>query len=293
MIRKIIKLVIGLFLFIGVCQFSFAQNRVMEMGKSLQSELQRLASNPSEIWLCAHRGNTHEGIQNGIPENSVEAIQQAIAAGANIVEIDVRTTADRYFVLMHDTTINRTTNASGNVKDKTLAQLKTYRLRAANGTLTNCTIPTLEKALLAGRGKIFFNLDKIDEVNNIRRLVTLVDSLHMLDRTIFYVSTDRDIGSEIKNVNAKSIVFPWVSSVSDINFWMNPQIVHINYQLATATAIITAAREKGAITFANSLWSAGDSAVLQNDFSYIDKMKEMQLQVIQTDYMEIIKNYLK
>lgn len=105
-----------------------------------------------------------------------------------MVEIDVRTTSDGHFVLMHDATITRTTNASGNVKDKTLAQLKSYKLRAANGALTNYTIPTLEEALLAGRGKIYFNLDKVAEVGNLPKLVAVVDSLHMLDRTLFFMS---------------------------------------------------------------------------------------------------------
>jgi glycerophosphoryl diester phosphodiesterase len=263
------------------------------MGKSLKSELWRLASRPSEIWLCAHRANTYGGIQAGIPENSVEAIQQAIAAGANMVEIDVQATLDGHFVLMHDATINRTTNASGNVKDKTLAQLKTYRLRAANGALTACTIPTLEEALLAGRGKIYFNLDKVSDVTNKRKLVILVNDLYMLDRTLFYVSGSRDSGSEIRNVNTESLVFPWISSVSGISSWTGSQIIQIDWQGTAAASIITAGREKGMISYSNSLNSAGDDAVLKGDFSSIDKMKAMQLQVIQTDYTEKIRDYLK
>jgi glycerophosphoryl diester phosphodiesterase len=266
------------------------------MGKRLGDELQRLVSNPSEIWLCAHRANTYAGKQNGIPENSIEAIRKAMELGADMLEIDVRTTSDGHFVLMHDATITRTTNASGNVKDKTLAQLKSYKLRTENGTLTNYSIPTLEEALLEGRGKIYFNLDKVDEVNNKRKLVALIDSLHMFDRVLFYVSGNKEAGSEITNIHAQSIVFPWTSSVAAINSWSsNPRIhlVQIDYQATGAGSLITAAREKQMITYSNSLDNAGDKAALQGDFSFIDKMKEIQLQVIQTDYMEIIGNYLK
>ncbi|MDR0700648.1 MAG: PKD domain-containing protein [Tannerella sp.] len=266
------------------------------MGKSLQAELQRLVSTPSEIWLCAHRGNTHAGKQNGIPENSIEAIQKAIEAGADMVEIDVRTTADGHFVLMHDATVNRTTNASGNVKDKTLAQLKSYKLRAANGTLTSCTVPSLEEALLTGRGKIFFNLDKIDEVNNKRKLVALVDSLHMLDRALFYVSSDKEAGSELRNINPKVIVFPWVSNITAIDSWSvhsNIHLVQLDYKGAEAANLITTARTKQMVAYSNTLDNAGDNEILRGNFSCLLQIKSLQLQVIQSDYPEIIKNYLK
>ncbi|GAB6013289.1 glycerophosphodiester phosphodiesterase family protein [Viscerimonas tarda] len=266
------------------------------MGKSLHTELQRLVSNPSEIWLCAHRANTYAGKQNGIPENSVEAIQQAIEAGANMVEIDVRTTSDGHFVLMHDAAITRTTNASGNVKDKTLAQLKSYKLRAANGALTNYTIPTLEEALLAGQGKIYFNLDKVNEIGNPRKLVALVDSLHMLDRALFYVSSNKETGSQIKNNNTQSLVFPWISNSTDVSYWSAKSLTYlaqIDYQATDAASLIATARAKQMVTYSNSLDDAGDNAVLQNHFSSIDKMKQIQLQIIQTDYTELIKNYLK
>ncbi|KAA6341281.1 putative glycerophosphoryl diester phosphodiesterase 1 [termite gut metagenome] len=266
------------------------------MGKSLHTELQRLVANPLDIWLCTHRANTYAGKQNGIPENSVEAIQKAIEVGANMVEIDVRTTSDGHFVLMHDATITRTTNASGNVKDKTLAQLKSYKLRAANGALTNYTIPTLEEALLAGRGKIYFNLDKVAEVGNLPKLVAVVDSLHMLDRTLFYVSGNKDAGSLIKNNSTQSLVFPWVSNPTDVNYWSSKSLTYlaqIDYQATDAVSLIATARTKQMITYSNSLDDAGDNAVLQGNFSSIDKMKQIQLQIIQTDYTELIKNYLK
>lgn len=69
--------------------------------------------------LCAHRGamGTH-------PENTLAAFQQAIDMGAHMIEFDVQLTKDNELVIMHDKTINRTTNGKGKVSDYTLAEIK-------------------------------------------------------------------------------------------------------------------------------------------------------------------------
>ena len=272
---------------------------VQVMGKRLTDELLSLVDNPSQIWICAHRANTLYGKQNGIPENSIEAIQKSIEVGADLVEIDVRTTYDGYFVLMHDATINRTTNATGYVKDKTLAQLKSFKLKAANGVITNCTIPTLEEALVAGRGKIFFNMDKVGDISDlrtIRKLVTLIDSLNMFDRVLFYVSGNKETANDIKDVNSRSLIFPWASTISAINSWnsySNTNLIQLDYQVTDVSGIISEARVKKMISYSNTLNNAGDNQMLKGNYNCIKQIKSLQLQVIQTDYPEIVKNQIE
>ena len=65
-------------------------------------------SNNKEIMVIAHRGDWRNA-----PENSIQAIKSCIDMGVDMVEIDVRETKDGHLVLMHDETIDRTTNASG------------------------------------------------------------------------------------------------------------------------------------------------------------------------------------
>ncbi|WP_020532516.1 glycerophosphodiester phosphodiesterase [Flexithrix dorotheae] len=69
--------------------------------------------------FCAHRGalETH-------PENTIPAFEAAIQAGAHMIEFDVQLTKDKHLVLMHDATINRTTNGTGKVENYTLKELK-------------------------------------------------------------------------------------------------------------------------------------------------------------------------
>lgn len=265
------------------------------MGYRLTDAVSELVKTPSKIWLCAHRGNTYEGVVSGdIPENSIEAISETIKKGSELIEIDVRNTFDGHFVLMHDETINRTTNGSGAVRNKTLAELRSLKLKSSRGILTNSTIPTLEEALLAGRGKVFYNLDIAGKPVNVEKLVRLVDTLHMVDRVIYYTGGDKELIQSILSVNKNAIIFPWVSSTADINYYSSNnriKIIQIDYTTTNAASIISYAREKQMICFSNALGNA-DKAVLKNDFTEIDKMKSIQLQLIQTDYTELIKNYL-
>lgn len=103
--------------------------------------------------LIAHRGGSALA-----PENTLVALEQATRRwGADIVEIDVRATSDGHCVLIHDATLERTTNGTGDVASKTLAELK--RLDAGHGFVSldgqhtfrgrGVTIPTIEEALAA------------------------------------------------------------------------------------------------------------------------------------------------
>ncbi|MEL1265367.1 glycerophosphodiester phosphodiesterase family protein [Pseudoxanthomonas putridarboris] len=112
-----------------------------------------------DVMIVAHRACWAEGP----PENSLDAIASCIRMGVEMVEIDVAITRDGVPVLMHDPTLDRTTDGAGRVEDRTLAEIKALRLRrAAGGTaapLTEERIPTLEQALRIAKGKILINLD--------------------------------------------------------------------------------------------------------------------------------------
>lgn len=70
-------------------------------------------------WIIAHRGFSQK-----YPENTLAAFQAAVTAGASMIELDVMLSRDRRPVVIHDTTLERTTNGHGAVKDFTVADLK-------------------------------------------------------------------------------------------------------------------------------------------------------------------------
>jgi glycerophosphoryl diester phosphodiesterase len=71
-------------------------------------------------FIAAHRGD-----RAAAPENTVPAFVSAVRSGSDFLETDVQLTADGYPVLMHDSSVDRTTNGTGNVADLTLAELRT------------------------------------------------------------------------------------------------------------------------------------------------------------------------
>lgn len=66
----------------------------------------------------------HRGDRADAPENTMPAFRAAFASGLDIVETDVQLTADRHPVLLHDATVDRTTNGTGAVADLTLAEVE-------------------------------------------------------------------------------------------------------------------------------------------------------------------------
>jgi glycerophosphoryl diester phosphodiesterase len=107
------------------------------------------------ILVVAHRGDWRDA-----PENSVQSVRNAIALGVDMVEIDLGMTRDSVVVVMHDATIDRTTNGTGRPSDYTLAELKRFRLKNGLGRVTRNSIPTLEEIMLTTKGKVRVNLDK-------------------------------------------------------------------------------------------------------------------------------------
>lgn len=100
----------------------------------------------------------HRGASIYAPENTIPAIEKAIALGMDYVEIDVRYTKDDVAVLMHDASVERTTNGTGKVADMTLEEIK--KLDAARGYVRNMEkfagtrVPTLREALESMKGRI-------------------------------------------------------------------------------------------------------------------------------------------
>ena len=93
--------------------------------------------------ICAHRGamDTH-------PENTLAAFKEAVSLGVQMIELDVRMTKDEQLVIMHDETVDRTTNGSGAVNDLTFKEIRaldagSWKAPAFDGEL----VPTFKESL--------------------------------------------------------------------------------------------------------------------------------------------------
>jgi glycerophosphoryl diester phosphodiesterase len=92
---------------------------------------------------CAHRGDMKVA-----PENTIPALVSAVAKGAAQIEFDVQLSKDGHLVLMHDATVDRTTNGTGKVGDLTFAELRALDAGSwFDVAFAGTRIPTLREAL--------------------------------------------------------------------------------------------------------------------------------------------------
>ena len=90
----------------------------------------------------------HRGAQDEAPESSVSGFRYAVELRLRAVEFDVQRTADRQLVVIHDATLDRTTNGRGPVADLTLAEVRRLDARAQFTDWPEpCGIPTLDEVL--------------------------------------------------------------------------------------------------------------------------------------------------
>ena len=106
-------------------------------------------------WVVAHRG-----YRGSYPENTLVAFEAAIGVNADMIELDVSLTRDRIPVVIHDNTLDRTTNGSGPVSEHTLAELKELDAGSwFSAKFSGEVIPTLEELLMSVKGRITVNIE--------------------------------------------------------------------------------------------------------------------------------------
>lgn len=133
----------------------------------------------------AHRG----GIVPGYAENTLAAYRRAVSIGVDIIEIDLRGSRDGEVIVLHDETLDRTTDGSGIVTDHTLGELK--QLNAGGGE----SIPTYAEVLeLASASGVKLLLDiKVSAVLDKEKVVRLTESHDAVLDVIVGVRTLSDL----------------------------------------------------------------------------------------------------
>lgn len=119
-------------------------------GESLQSPTKKGRVDMKQIKIFGHRGS-----MGTMPENTLIGFRHALELGVDGIELDVQLTKDRELVVIHDETIDRTTDGTGYVKDYNLHELKQFSAGIKFSDLElfdeqvwgNERIPTLEEVL--------------------------------------------------------------------------------------------------------------------------------------------------
>jgi glycerophosphoryl diester phosphodiesterase len=103
----------------------------------------------------------HRGASGTFPENTLSAFRAAIAAGADMCELDVQLTRDAAVVVIHDETVNRTTDGAGEVAALTLEEIQRLDAGAKfkGGKVKGERIPTLDEVFAVTSGKCGLNIE--------------------------------------------------------------------------------------------------------------------------------------
>ena len=230
------------------------------------------------VRVVAHRG----GALLGPPENTLPAIEKAIEVGADLIEVDIRQTSDGHLVLMHDETVNRTTNGRGRVDRMTLEQIRALEIKhEGNETIR---VPTLKEALKIMKGRIDPDLDYKE--GDIPKLIQLVKDVEMIEQSTMYGSWERC--RAIAEIEPRMRIRPTADyplQVPVLARELRPALINMDWHAVSEEAI-RLAHTHGCQAFVNCLGRA--------DTDYYMKIAiEAGADYIQSDRPDLVIEYLK
>ncbi|WP_176611432.1 glycerophosphodiester phosphodiesterase family protein [Actinomadura sp. WMMB 499] len=127
----------------------------------------------------------HRGLSPGYPENTLAAFRNSISMGVDAIEIDLRATKDGEIVILHDETVDRTTDGSGRIGDLTLAQVKALDAGGhVSPEFAGERVPTFAETLAAVKGSDVRLLLDIKESDRVADIVEITDEHRMADQVI-------------------------------------------------------------------------------------------------------------
>lgn len=269
-----------------------------------QQPIPLLKPAPGKILVAAHRGDWRNA-----PENSLRAFEYAAAMGADIVEVDLKKTKDGVIIIMHDETIDRTTNGKGKPGDYTLEELKKFRLKNGLGRVTDNPIPTLQEVMTALKGKVMVNLDK--SYDYYREAFNILKETGTLRQAIFKSeATYAALQQRYPGLMDSIIYMPVVNldkpqareMIGDYLQHMKPYAFELIFRYDTSAVLANPVliTKQGSAIWVNSLWASlnaghdDDKAVEQgNTKDSWDWLIAHGATIIQTDRLKELIQYLQ
>jgi glycerophosphoryl diester phosphodiesterase len=251
---------------------------------------------------------SHRGDWRNAPENSLQAIQNCVDMGVDMVEIDLKRTKDGQLILLHDNLINRTMTGTGKPSDYTLEELKAMRLKNGAGSATRHQVPTLEEAMQLAKDKIKVNIDK--GYDYFKEVIPILENTGTIGQVIIksglpyqtVIKENQELLDKVAympvvNANAKDAV----QFVSDYLSDDRIKSFEVNFQEMTpqVQTILETLKRSGKEIWINTLWPHlcdgmdDDRAVELGDIKHSwQKVIDLGVRYIQTDRPAELINYL-
>jgi len=232
----------------------------------------------------------HRGASAYAPENTLASFKKAIEQKADFFECDVHLTKDGEVVVIHDDYVDRTTNGKGQVKDKTLKELK--ELDAGSWFFSDYAgekIPTLEETLDIAKGKIGVVIEIKNGPNFYKgieeKVVDLVKKKDMVDDVVV-ISFDHACLKKINKIAPKIktgvLYYGNILNASDVARAAGAKMIAAAHQLATKSLIKDAHKNNMVV----NLWTIDDPDVMK-------KFIDMGVDAISTNKPDVLLEVLE
>ena len=261
------------------------------------------------VVVIAHRSDWRH-----YPENSLAAMEGAIAMGVDMVEIDVQRTSDGVLVCCHDNSVDRTTTGKGKVRELTADYISTLNLKR-NGAVTEHTMPTLAEALDLCKDRVLINIDK--GYNYYDQILQMLVERDMVEQVLIKSSNNAAVIAEkfapysrnmlympVINYTAKG----WGKHAQIFESYISSQLPVVAYEicwdgeLKGERKIFNRVLKSGARLWVNTLWDSicggkrhgfeDDRALNGNESKIYGRLLDLGVTMIQTDRPQLVLDYL-
>ena len=203
----------------------------------------------------------HRGLGGFFPENSMPAFIGAGMCGIRVIECDVQKTSDNVWVIMHDNTIDRTTDGSGDIREMTYAQTQNYNIDIGGrysdaSTYTGLKIPTLKEFLDVCKAYGVFPYIEFKkgtfetDVTNVRSCIDYIQSQGFAINQFAILSVSKTVIEAVKSYDSRILVVYvpegefTIQDVNDLAIY-KPLIFSATSVEALTTDVINACNSNG------------------------------------------------
>ncbi|MEA2053082.1 MAG: glycerophosphodiester phosphodiesterase family protein [Euryarchaeota archaeon] len=221
----------------------------------------------------------HRGCAGIEPENTMRAFKRAMNLGVDFIELDVRMSRDKKLVVIHDDKVDRTTNDNGYVRDLTFEEIR--KLDAGKGE----KIPSLEEAvdlLKKGKQRIAIEIKEPDTLEGILKIVKEEGLNNKVIIVSFWhnvLKRSKEIEPEIKT--GTIFVGRAVDTVSIVKAAQS-ELLCLKHKFVDEEVIEECHKNDIGV----NVWTV-------NEIEDIEKMKELGVDIISSDYPDRVLEELK
>lgn len=178
----------------------------------------------------------HRGFSSKAPENTIPAYEEAGKSKYWGAETDIAETSDGEFVLMHDATVDRTTNGTGKVSDMTLEQIKALTIDSGSNIskYPNLKVPTLREYLLCCKRYNMVPIIECKNIKNIEGFLNIIKELNM-EKQIVVISFNNDILKTLRghseDIRIQTLTYESIEICKQYNFDVDIYDTDVNADL--------------------------------------------------------------